>query len=184
MNTVAFIISLLFLGFSMHGNEPSMKEGFFTIMITGQDAAIDFSQLEPDSLYGYFTSQTVDTPDIIFAGMGVQEIHAPYGIVEIDASYNLSALETYFNSNPESRDCSYSTSIPSDCMSRYHQFIEDHPIPIPTDDFNTMVEVSFFSLEFPIYYVRTQEGNMIMLWQIGEYIGGIDRRHYYWRYVD
>ena len=151
------------------------KNGIITFLhpplteFVDQPYQVDFSELDK-MYYSQWENDAVIEPDLTFDGFNLE---AGNGIVDYGPFKLLGCL--YFSPDiPTSANGAQSLVKRLEFNFRMLDFV------VPTDGFSTTVQLELCHL----YFIRTDEGKTIAFMNIGRYIGGINRNHFFWTYSE
>lgn len=151
-----------------HGD---IRSGLITVMSPPPDRApypyqIDFSELDT-TYYDGTKKITVIEPDLMLSGF---DLMAPNGINDHGRVWNLLC--------PSFTSFSF-TLNDYPILIRYQLRYFFSSLIAPAGEYQTDMELEWCHR----YYIKTAEGETLVLIHVGSYIGGIERQHFYWSYL-
>ena len=156
------------------GDQDVLRSGLITVMSHSRDSLvpypyqIDFSEL--DTTYYESTEKIpVIEPDLFLSEF---DLKAPNGIMDHGKVWRALCY------NPPFDFPGYGTD-PQPILNRYRWRYLTSSIIAPARGYQTNMDLELCHR----YYLRTMEGETVVLIHVGYYIGGINRQYFFWSYL-
>lgn len=156
------------------GDHGDIRSGLITVMTHSRDSVvpypyqIDFSEL--DTAY-YASTQTIPAiePDVFLSEF---DLKAPNGILDHGRVWRV------FCYNPPFGIPTYEIDR-QPILNSYRWRYLTSSIIAPARGYQTNMDLELCHR----YYLRTMEGETVVLIHVGYYIGGINRQYFFWSYL-